>query len=155
MKSKILLINMFWSLVFSGYGYAGTAIEQEAAITEAMHRQWDQPDQTIEIPTIVIEHDFAIVDWVLGDRGGRALLKYDTEQDQWQTFLCGGPRLTDITELQHAGISLPVARKLLHALHAQEQHLKPDQKALINSFQGVIKFTQEKETGSHAQTHSH
>ncbi len=107
MKSKILLINLFWGLVFSVYGYAGTAIEQKSAITEAMHRQCDQPDQTIEVPAIVIEHDFAIVDWILGGRGGRALLKYAAEH-QWQVFVCGGARLTDIAELQHTGISLPV-----------------------------------------------
>lgn len=129
---------------------AATLADHKAAIAAGMHKQWDQPDQKLEILIIVNEKEMAIVDWILGDKGGRALLRYEAEQDQWQTLMCGGGALIETRRLQQAGVSLPTAKALTQTLRVQEQSLPPDQKVLIDSFQGVIKFTQEKDQKPHA-----
>lgn len=143
MKLIKCLFAILSMMVFNMAAHAATAMEHQAAIASAMHQQWDRADKKLEILLIVLEGEVAIVDWILGNKGGRALLKYHAAQAQWQTFLCGGAALTDFKQLQHAGVALPAAQALTQALHVQEQALGPDQKALVDSFQGVIKFTQE------------
>jgi len=137
-----------------------TAAEDEQSVAKEMHETWDKPGQPLKLPVIVIHHGMAIADWIQGDKGGRALLKYHPEHQHWHTLLCGGAELTASRHLQEAGMSTADAQSLVLLLQQREQVLPEDQRKQINSFSGVVNFSKGKPVPSvghemHGEAHGH
>lgn len=146
---KYLLGLMAWGLVMSAHGEPSlTAAEQ--AVASTLRAQWEKPDLALELPVIVVQADVAIADWILGEKGGRALLRQ--QYGKWQTLMCGGAELNQPHRLQQAGLSSMLAHSLADHLRLREQQLTPSQKQRIESFQGVMDFTHEH---THSEHHEH
>ncbi|HEY0906417.1 MAG TPA: copper uptake system-associated protein [Methylophilus sp.] len=134
------------------------AAEDEQSVAKEMHETWDKPDQPLMLPVIVIHHGMAIADWIQGNQGGRALLKYHPEHQHWHTLLCGGAELTAPKHLEEAGMSAANAQALVLLLKQREQTLPDDQRQQIDSFNGVVKFSKGKpvsSTGHERQGEAH
>ena len=130
------------------WSVADTQAEAMQAIEASMRAQWQKPDLLLELPVIVVQEDVAIADWILGEKGGRALLRQ--QQGAWHTMMCGGSELKSARRLQHAGVNPAVAESLAQQLREREASLDGAQKQRIDSFQGVMDFTQ---SGEHPHAH--
>jgi hypothetical protein len=142
------------------FAHAHSAAEDEQSVATEMHETWDKPNQPLTLPVIVIQQGMAIADWIQGDKGGRALLKYHPAHQHWHTLLCGGAELTVSSHLEAAGMSAADAQTLVARLQKQEQGLAEDQRQQINSFKGVVKFSKGKPVSStahdmHGDAHGH
>ncbi|WP_051412912.1 copper uptake system-associated protein [Methylophilus sp. 5] len=136
------------------------ALDDEQSVAKEMHETWDKPNQPLLLPVIVIHNGMAIADWIQGDKGGRALLKYHPAHQHWHTLLCGGAELTASKHLEEAGMSTADAQALAKSLQQREQALADDQRQRIDSFKGVVKFSKGKPVSStahdmHGDTHGH
>lgn len=155
------LRKLILSLVLgASLAHAHSAADDEQSVAKEMHETWDKPGQLLKLPVIVIHHGMAIADWIQGDKGGRALLKYHPEHQHWHTLLCGGLELTSSRHLQEAGMSTADAQSLALLLQHREQVLPDDQRQQINSFRGVVKFSKGKPVPSvghemHGEAHGH
>lgn len=135
--------------------------ESVASVEKEMHETWDKPGVPLVLPVIVIHHGMAIADWVQGEKGGRALLKFHAAHEHWHTLLCGGAELTTPQRLEEAGMTSPDARTLALALQQQEQKgLSAEQRQLIDSFSGIVLYHKGQPVSStghenHGSTHSH
>ncbi len=125
------------------WSIADTQAEAMQAIAASMRAQWQKPDLLLELPVIVVQEDVAIADWILGEKGGRALLR--KQHEIWQTLMCGGSELKFAHRLQQAGVNPSVAETLAQRLRALEASLDAAQRQRIDSFQGVMDFMQVKE----------
>jgi hypothetical protein len=136
------------------------AAEDVQSVATEMHETWDKPNLPLALPVIVIHQGMAIADWIQGDKGGRALLKYHPAHQHWHTLLCGGAELTAPRQLEAAGMSTADAQALAALLQSHEQDLTDDQRQRIDSFKGVVKFSKGKPVSStahdmHGDTHGH
>jgi hypothetical protein len=136
------------------------AAEDVQSVATEMHETWDKPNLPLALPVIVIHQGMAIADWIQGDKGGRALLKYHPAHQHWHTLLCGGAELTVPTQLEAAGMSAADAQALTALLQSHEQDLADDQRQRIDSFKGVVKFSKGKPVSStahemHEDAHGH
>lgn len=138
-----------------------SAAEDIQSVATAMHETWDKPDQPLVLPVIVIHQGMAIADWVQGDKGGRALLKYHPAHNHWHTLLCGGAELTSSIPLEAAGMSRTDAGALAAKLvQGEQQALTVDQRQHIDGFKGGIQFSKGKPVSStghdmHGEIHGH
>jgi hypothetical protein len=159
MKWNLYLLMLWWPSAIL-HAHPSVADDAQSVATE-MHETWDKPDQVLALPVIVIHQGMAIADWVQGDKGGRALLKYHPVHRHWHTLLCGGAELTSATRLQEAGMSGSDARALAAKLaQGEQQGLTAEQRQRIDSFQGVVKFSKGKPVSStghdmHGYMHGH
>lgn len=156
LKLSLLLIGLS---IATAHAHS-TAAADEQSVAKEMHETWDKPDQPMMLPVIVIHHGMAIADWIQGDKGGRALLKYHPEHQDWHTLLCGGAELTASRHLQEAGMSAADAQSLALLLQQQELALPENQRQQIDSFSGVVKFSKGKPVSSvghemHGEAHGH
>lgn len=155
----MLKFSLFLMLLNMATAHAHSAADEQSVATE-MHETWDKPNQPLTLPVIVIHQGMAIADWIQGDKGGRALLKYHPAHQHWHTLLCGGAELTVSSHLEAAGMSAADAQTLVARLQKQEQGLAEDQRQQINSFKGVVKFSKGKPMSStahdvHGDAHGH
>ena len=111
------------------------------AIETALKTQWDKPNHPIRIPVIVVHGDYAIADWIQEPRGGRALLFYNNSG--WQTIFCGDVNMKQASNLISAGVPYNDAKKLAAALEEKEKRLSDTDKALIDSFKGIVDLLKE------------
>lgn len=98
--------------------------EDGQAIQQLLSRTYDQPNQKVETTPMVIVENYALLDWVQGNNGGRALLKKDN--GQWIIVACGGDGFKNAKVLQAAGIPKSTARKLIAELNEEEKDLSPE-----------------------------
>lgn len=160
MKLILKFSLLFIALSITPAHAHSTAADDEQSVAKEMHETWDKPNQPLVLPVIVIHHGMAIADWIQGDKGGRALLKYHPEHQHWHTLLCGGAELTASRHLQEAGMSAADAQSLALLLQQQEQALPENQRQQIDSFSGVVKFSKGKPVSSvghemHGEAHGH
>ncbi len=138
----VLILILMFSLV------CAVAEDKEATTIEtALKAQWDKPNHPIRVPVIVIQGDYAIADWIQESHGGRALLK--REQNGWQTLLCGDANMKQVHNLVSAGVPSEVARHLADALVQKEKRLTDTDKALIDSFTGIVDLLKEPQHHAH------
>lgn len=157
LKFSLLFIPLS---IAPAYGHSTAAADDEQSVAKEMHETWDKPNKPLVLPVIVIQRGMAIADWIQGDKGGRALLKYHPEHQHWHTLLCGGAELTASRYLQEAGMSAADAQSLALLLQQQELALPDNQRQQIDSFSGVVKFSKGKPVSSvghemHGEAHGH
>ena len=90
-------------------------------ISKLISSTYDQPHHKVETAPISIANDFAIADWVQGEKGGRALLR--RSQGKWEIMVCGGDGLKDLNALGNAGINKATAQALVTQLNTAEKSL--------------------------------
>ncbi|MDP8567367.1 copper uptake system-associated protein [Methylophilus aquaticus] len=157
-KLTVCSLVLWWSATLL-HAHASAAEDVHSVATE-MHETWDKPNIPLILPVIVIHQGMAIADWIQGDKGGRALLKYHSAHQHWHTLLCGGAELTSSRHLEAAGMSAADAQALAALLQSQEQGLAEDQRQRIDSFKGLVKFSKGKPVSStvhdqHGEMHGH
>ena len=74
--------------------------------------------------------------WIQHGRGGRALLK--KESDKWSIQLCGGDGLKQATNLTMTGMDPASAAKLSQKIAAAEKKISSDQVKKFAMFEGVV-----------------
>jgi hypothetical protein len=91
-----------------------------------------------KVGAVSVEGHFAIANWWLEDKAGRALLQFDAASGQWQVILCGGDALVDESFLAQAGV-IPAA--ILASRHkVAEVGLSDAEKTALNSMLKPMKF---------------
>lgn len=158
-KLTLCLLTLCWPA--SQLTAHPSAAEDIQSVATEMHEIWDKPGMPLTLPVIVMHQGMAIADWLQGDKGGRALLKYHPAHRHWHTLLCGGAEITSATRLQESGMSSTDASTLAAKLEQGEQQgLTAEQRLRIESFQGVVKFSKGKPVSStghdmHGDRHGH
>jgi hypothetical protein len=138
MKTIFLIFSIMLILVVSPIVLAD---EDAHLIDHLIRQQWQKPDVKLEIAPIVVEGRYAIAGWVLGGRGGRALLRRGAHG--WELFMCGGDDLTKPFVLQQSGIETTAATLLAQKLIAAEQVLSPHVRKQFSIFEGVVPVNSE------------
>jgi len=110
------------------------------AIKLLIGNTYDTADTKVKTEPVVISNNYAIADWVQGEKGGRALLKKG--QSNWKIILCGGGGLKLESTLHTAGIPAATAKLLAHQLALAEKSLSASQVKLLDSFGAIIHFDQ-------------
>lgn len=114
-------------------GIAATSISPTTQADEnTSHQQiqaiisstYDKPDHKVETSPIAVIDDFAVADWIQGERGGRALLR--RSNGKWVIMACGADGLKEVKTLTEAGIPDKTAKDLVSNLTTAEQSVSPD-----------------------------
>jgi hypothetical protein len=108
----------------------------EELIASTIKNQWETSHRLVDIPAIAVGTNYALADWVHGERGGRALLRLS--EGKWQTLMCGSAQLKSAQSLERAGVPSVEAKQISENLAAIEANLSPAQLALIDSFEGIV-----------------
>jgi hypothetical protein len=98
--------------------------EDGQAIHQLLSQTYDQPNLKVETAPMVIVGNYALLDWVQGENGGRALLK--KENGEWSIVACGGDGFKNAKVLQAAGIPKSTAKQLIAELNEEEKDLNPE-----------------------------
>ena len=125
--------------------HAGTNAQQ---ITHVMKRQFDRPDAPLSVMPVVIVGDAAVAGWSQQGKGGRALLR--KEKAGWAIHICAGKGLMQADVLEMSGLPKAQAVEMTLAVAKAEAGLAPAQRALFDSFDGVLKVG-----GEGAAAHGH
>lgn len=108
----------------------------EELIASTIKKQWDTPHLLVEIPVIAVGKNYALADWMQGERGGRALLSLS--EGKWQTLMCGSAQLKSAQSLERAGVPSAEAKQISESLAIKESNLNVEQLVLIDSFEGIV-----------------
>jgi periplasmic copper chaperone A len=117
-------------------------------ITHAMKRQFDRPDAPLSVMPVVVVGDAAVAGWSQQGKGGRALLR--REKAGWAIHVCAGKGLTQADVLEMSGLSKLQSADMARAVVKAEAGLTAAQRALFDSFEGVLKVG-----GAGAAAHGH
>lgn len=146
-KSILATIGMLIFILVFSLVCAVAEGKEATAIEAALKAQWDKPNHPIRVPVIVIQGDYAIADWIQEPRGGRALLK--REQKGWQTLLCGDANMKQVHNQVSAGVPRADTAHLADALAQKEKRLTDADRALIDSFKGIVDLLKEPQHHAH------
>jgi hypothetical protein len=113
---------------------ADSSAEDLIALT--IKHQWETPHHLVEIPAIAVGTNYALADWVQGERGGRALLRFS--EGKWQTLMCGSAQLKSAQSLERAGVPSAEAKQISENLATKEANLSAAQLTQIDSFEGIV-----------------
>jgi hypothetical protein len=106
---------------FSASSNDSAAHQQIKAIISSTY---DKPDHKVETSPIAVIDDYAVADWIQGERGGRALLHRN--KGKWTIMACGADGLKEIKTLTEAGIPDQTAKNLVAQLTTAEKSVNPD-----------------------------
>lgn len=120
----------------------------EQQIAHAMKRQFDKPEAPLSVAPVVVVGDAAVAGWSQQGRGGRALLR--KEKAGWSIHVCAGKGLTQTDVLEMSGLPKAQAADLARLVAKAEGALTAQQRALFDSFEGVLKVG-----GEGAAPHGH
>lgn len=98
--------------------------EDGQAIHQLLSQTYDQANLKVETTPMVVVGNYALLDWVQGSSGGRALLK--KENGQWTIVACGGDGFKNAKVLQAAGVPKSTAKQLIAELNEEEKDLSPE-----------------------------
>ena len=111
---------IFLAILCTGIFPNALAANDDSAILEIQNligKTYDKPNNKVQTQPVVVEGNYAIADWIQGERGGRALLK--RENEKWAVMLCAGKGLTNHKDIEHVNIPYKTAilleKKLLNA----------------------------------------
>jgi len=135
---KHILIIMMLLLSWSVEVVAADLTDQQQ-ITRLMKSTWEKPDSVLEVSPVTITGDYAIVGWVQGHHGGRALLR-KKQAGEWRVVLCAGDALLDKALLKDAGLPASTATTLLKATIQAEAALTAEHRKLFSLFKTVAKM---------------
>jgi hypothetical protein len=109
------------------------AQEREARLL--VFEKLSQPNQAALVGPVVMQSDFAIVDWTRGRSGGRTLLRRGS--DGWNMVLCGGEPLKHRPVLERAGVPDGTAGVLVTKLLREESRLRDGRREQIEQWRGA------------------
>ena len=75
---------------------------QADEIRQSLMRQFDRPEERLNVDAIVATGDIAVASWAQGDMGGRALLRH--RKGGWAIVLCSGDALKSAAGLEAVGV---------------------------------------------------
>jgi hypothetical protein len=107
--------------------------EREARVL--VFEKLSQPDRAALVGPVVMQSDFAIVDWTRGRDGGRTLLRRG--RDGWSMVLCGGAPLKRRPVLEQAGVPDGTAGVLVTKLLREEGRLRDGRREQIDLWRGA------------------
>jgi hypothetical protein len=108
----------------------------EELIASTIKNQWETLNRFVEVPVIAVGRNYALADWMQGQRGGRALLRLS--KGKWQTLMCGSAQLKTAQSLERAGVPSAEAKQISESLATKESNLSVEQLVLIDSFEGIV-----------------
>ncbi len=120
---RLATVFAAWLLAAACPTALAQADDAQARIRDLIAGTYDQPDHTVETAPIVVDGDYALADWIQGEKGGRALLR--RTQGQWQILACGGDAFKDVKLLKDAGIPAGTASTLVARLNQAERSVDP------------------------------
>lgn len=125
--------------------HAGSDAQQ---ISHVLKRQFDRPDAPLSVAPVVVVGDAAVAGWSQQGKGGRALLR--KEKGGWSIHVCAGKGLTQTDVLEMSGLPKAQAADMARQVAKAEGALTAQQRALFDSFEGVLKVG-----GEGAAPHGH
>jgi hypothetical protein len=136
---EILMMNFrsaAWCGLLCGACFSVQAKADESQDIRALiSKQFDRPHATVRSNPIVIEQDFAVLDWAQGKKGGRALLQ--KKNAEWEILLCAGEALKHAKTIQSAGVPTDIANTLADKLIEEESSLSAVQVKQFDRFKEV------------------
>lgn len=108
----------------------------DAQIIQVLKNQFERPVTPLDVPVVVVSGDYAVADWLQGNRGGRALLRHDS--DGWHALMCSGVQFKSPQSLRQAGMQQEDAIHISQELSQKEQNLSVEQLKKIDGFQGIV-----------------
>jgi hypothetical protein len=108
-----------------------------AEIHALLHTTFDRADQTLELEPTVISGEFAVVDWIQGEFGGRALLKRDSSRG-WRVWVCAGDHLKAAKGMMASGVPEVDAGVMADQLAKGEARLPKESLAKMSAFVQVM-----------------
>jgi len=106
------------------------------AIKSVLNHQFARPESSLQLEPVSVVNDYAMVGWIQGDAGGRALMK--KKHGHWQVILCAGDGLKSESALVAAGMLRDQAHILLAAQEQAEAAMPAAQRNKLSLFQGVV-----------------
>ncbi|MEQ1783653.1 MAG: copper uptake system-associated protein [Hyphomonadaceae bacterium] len=132
---RVVVVGM---LMLSGCGAEPAADPATVAeIHGLLHKTFDQPDQTLVLEPTIISGEFAVVDWVQGEFGGRALLRDDPSRG-WSVWVCAGDHLKTAKGMIASGVSEADASLMAAQLAKGEARLPKESLAKMSAFLQVM-----------------
>lgn len=119
------------------WAHGGSQGDDVLQITHLMKRQFERPDAPLTVQPVVVLGDAAVAGWAQQGRGGRALLR--KERSGWSIHVCAGKGPTQPDFLTLAGVPKTQAADLARQVVKAESALTAAQRALFDSFEGVLK----------------
>lgn len=108
----------------------------ERAARTKVFTELSQPDMGVVVGPVVMQEDFAIVDWTRGAfSGGRTLLRRDKKD--WTYVLCGGAPLKRRPVLESVGVPDGTAGVLATKLLREESRLDPIRRNQLDQWAGL------------------
>ncbi|MBU6954442.1 copper uptake system-associated protein [Hahella sp. HN01] len=130
-RSLLAALTLSSALVAPAFANDGLTQEQQQVV-KLISATYDQPHHKVETAPVIVVNDYAIADWIQGERGGRALLRRDG--DKWMVLACGGDEFKKVDLLHKAGIPQDTASQLISELTEAEQSIAPQKLAQFGLF---------------------
>jgi len=132
--SKLLLLIITSTITLTFISLYAEAEEQspQQQIQTLISTIYDKPNLKVETSPIVIVDEYAVADWVQGERGGRALLQ--RIKGKWAIMACGANGLKDVKTLTEAGIPRPTAESIVSKLTNEEKAIDAHRLHLFSLF---------------------
>ena len=145
---RLFAFVLIFCAASSGWAHDGHTHPEAAHITHVMKRQFDRPDAPLSVAPVTVVGDAAVAAWSQQGKGGRALLR--KEKAGWSIHVCAGKGLTQAEVLALSGLPQSQADDLARRVVQAEASLPASQRALFDSFEGVLKVG-----GDGAAAHGH
>lgn len=112
-------------------------VAAQQLITEQLQTLWPNT----RVGAISVLGNYALADWWLGDKAGRALLQKDATSGHWLVILCGGDALLDATFLTEVGVERATTLAKNHLV--AEATLSAADKTALGSMLKPMRLNQE------------
>ena len=112
-------------------------VAAQQLITEQLQTLWPNT----RVGAISVLGNYALADWWLGDKAGRALLQKDATNGHWLVILCGGDALLDATFLTEVGVERATTLAKNHLV--AEATLSAADKTALGSMLKPMRLNQE------------
>ena len=109
----------------------------QSLITEQLQTLWPNT----RVGAVSVWGNYAVADWWLGDKAGRALLQKDATSGHWLVILCGGDALLDATFLTEVGVEQATTLTKNHLV--AEATLSAAEKTALGSMLKPMRLNQE------------
>lgn len=121
-----MLLQLVFGMVVAALSFNVLADENPSyqQIRAIISSTYDKPEHKVETSPIAVLDNYAIADWIQGERGGRALLHLNN--GKWTIMACGADALKEIKTLIEAGIPDHTAKNLVAQLTIAEKSVHPD-----------------------------
>ena len=116
-----------------------SAQTESKAITKVLKSQFERPGAVLRVAPISIVESHAVVGWVQGTDGGRALLQ--KLNGQWEVQVCAADGLKDENDLVLAGVGKEQAHALAAKVNQAEAGLPKPYLKQLSKFQGSVNMS--------------